>query len=68
MSKPSAKKTLRQNGKHSQKQLHHTDQQSIGQTHSYIPPTFPGEQIGIPMAGYRLLGQIIASFLRRRKP
>jgi hypothetical protein len=67
MSKPSKKKTLLQNRKQSQKQLHHTHQ-NTEQTHSFIPPTFPGEQVGVPIAEYRWFGQKIASLIQPRKP
>ncbi|GCE21295.1 hypothetical protein [Dictyobacter kobayashii] len=73
MSKPGAKKALRQRRKQQQKQQQHAHQkqqrvqQKSNQVATAIPPTFDGEQVGAPTTGASWLGQKIAALLRFRK-
>lgn len=69
MSKPSAKKTLRQQRKSRQRKSRqrkfHQENKHITQNSS-ISPNFPAERIGAPAAGASWLGRKVASLLKIR--
>jgi hypothetical protein len=62
MSKHNIKKAERQRKKHQLRE------QARNRTiSSYISPGFPAERIGVPAAGARWIGQMIAPLFRPRK-
>ena len=66
MSRPSQKKSTRQNREHQRKVLRQRKQKNIHHP-SPLLPDFPAERVGAPAAGYNWLGQKVASFLGLRK-